>query len=81
MLTSLLSAIGAPINQATDAVGSAVAPDADDSNQAAVAAGIAALMGLGLAFVFRKKLMKPVIRYRTRRAARRTYRRTYRARK
>lgn len=42
---------------------------------------LAMLVTAVLMFVFRKKLMKPVIKYRKKRAVRRATRRTYRKRK
>lgn len=70
MVQDILTPVGDAIEGVTDSIGETLMPDATDAQKAAAGVALAALVGFGLAFAFRKKLMKPVIRYRTKRGTR-----------
>lgn len=75
MVQDILTPVGNAIEGVTDSVGNALMPNATDAQKTAAGVALAALVGFGIAFAFRKKLMKPVTRYRVRRATRRASKR------
>lgn len=75
MVQDILTPVGDAIEGVTDSIGSTLMPNATDAQKGAAGIALAALVGFGIAFAFRKKLMKPVIRYRKARATRRTSKR------
>lgn len=71
-LENILTTIGTTGENVSESVADAVAPNAADKTPVIIA--VAMLIGFGIAFLFRKKLMKPVIRYRNKRRTRMTKR-------
>lgn len=69
-LENVLTTIGTTGENVSSQVADAVAPNA--ANKTPVVVAVAMVIGFGIAFAFRKKLMKPVIRYRNKRRTRMT---------
>ena len=75
MVQDILTPVGDAIEGVTDSIGGTLMPNATEGQKQAAGVALSALVGFGLAFAFRKKLMKPVIRYRKGRATRRSTKR------
>lgn len=82
MVEDILTKVGDAVEGVTEQIGGALMPDASDETKQSAGVALALLLGGGLVFLFRKQLMKPVIRYRAKRGtATRTRRPYYRRRK
>lgn len=64
MLQNVLNSVGTGFGNIAEKVTDSISPNATTQQKVGVALGLVAIMGFGLAFAFRKKLMKPVVRYR-----------------